>query len=1033
MVVLMDLETYFFPPVVVVVWYECELRVGSGGDLATREFVENFVKEHYKLEFGCKIIDLIGTDWVLITGLRLGSFNVNISPLNGKGPTASFIISKCSIEDDAPIVKMTNLSPDNNQTYFELVWTDVLKIKKSTNNFDSKSYLQEYVDSNINVKLEGIYIDLYDTEFFEVENLSPGSFFLTVSPVNHPGPTATFSISKPIIFSDAHCVSITKVGKKLQTFDGKYLISFSLQNFSSVGSPVVESDLVTLSFFKEYFNKMFSEKFQKTFYVIDLSPRSYVISVNSQVFGAPTATFKLRKTGIFYDGDYTVNFNIKNIGNNCNDFITELGQSQVASKEFVWQTIKDSIDTHISGQKFFLFETQFVDVIPLKAELRWGSNSKLKLGKLKPFFDGEYIVSFNLKNISINPVITDFDIASKGYVDHQIDNKIDLLASGKIIKLTGTNFSQVAALHPGSFTINISPKFDGGATASFSVSKSSFYSEAHIVRTTHSRGLHYNEELQLSWGENSNLLLKKNMPVNGLYLVDFNLHVDIREVKKIQDSKKFYFILPLLKCYDPDCKSGVFDKIHVSNYPSQIQEIFKIALNEVDIKKMELMAKEDGQKLYLMNMKISSELDFECEIELDSKIFQNDTLTKLYSEILDGHKVLLISHLLYITEINFVYSNGDWYEFSNSIWKLDRETGSLKKKTLGLIENFRKIKKFYLNLNSVNNQTYFEKIIKNVTRLINKMYLVGMFRKSVKEDYIFFTMDYEYDTTVHNHEIYEFLEKVLPDQYIREYVLKRMSDCLNKDFLNTLFLIFIGEGANGKLLSLMKYNMGGFEVKIDSTLITRKRPDANSASPAIIKLKDKRFALFSEPSENEPLNMAIIKKLTGDEDGISGRELHKGIVDFKVEAKFFLGTNTLPKINGSDAANWRRVKTVPFKSEFVDFPEKHLQFKKDKTLPSRMKTDVTWQVSRSTNEYRSENNELEQWVLENVRFQPNGVLEQTDLNRRRFGNDFKNPRSKGVFRKEFEKCLKKLGENIQGFDHNLTDSNTKVWKGVELV
>ncbi|KAJ3380410.1 hypothetical protein HDU92_005985 [Lobulomyces angularis] len=278
-------------------------------------------------------------------------------------------------------------------------------------------------------------------------------------------------------------------------------------------------------------------------------------------------------------------------------------------------------------------------------------------------------------------------------------------------------------------------------------------------------------------------------------------------------------------------------------------------------------------------------------------------------------------------------------------------------------------------------------------------------------------MDYEYDTTVHNHEIYEFLEKVLPDQYIREYVLKRMSDC-----------------ANGKLLSLMKYNMGGFEVKIDSTLITRKRPDANSASPAIIKLKDKRFALFSEPSENEPLNMAIIKKLTGVEEGISGRELHKGIVDFKVEAKFFLGTNTLPKINGSDAANWRRVKTVPFKSEFVDFPEKHLQFKKDKTLPSRMKTDVTWRQTFNRRSFnRSENNELEQWVLENVRFQPNGVLEQTDLNRRRFGNDFKNPRSKGVFRKEFEKCLKKLGENIQGFDHNLTDSNTKIWKGVELV
>ncbi|KAJ3380406.1 hypothetical protein HDU92_005981 [Lobulomyces angularis] len=67
-------------------------------------------------------------------------------------------------------------------------------------------------------------------------------------------------------------------------------------------------------------------------------------------------------------------------------------------------------------------------------------------------------------------------------------------------------------------------------------------------------------------------------------------------------------------------------------------------------------------------------------------------------------------------------------------------------------------------------------------------------------------------------EVDKFLEKVLPNEQVKNYALKKFSS----------------GGANGKsqLLNLMAKSMGGFGTKIDSTLITRRRSDANSASTA---------------------------------------------------------------------------------------------------------------------------------------------------------------------------------------------------------
>jgi len=76
--------------------------------------------------------------------------------------------------------------------------------------------------------------------------------------------------------------------------------------------------------------------------------------------------------------------------------------------------------------------------------------------------------------------------------------------------------------------------------------------------------------------------------------------------------------------------------------------------------------------------------------------------------------------------------------------------------------------------------------------------LENKFRSTKKDDYINLTVGFDFPSS-ENPEVRIFLEQVIPNRGVRDYVLKKMSECLNGDIPNTYFLMFIGDtGANGK-------------------------------------------------------------------------------------------------------------------------------------------------------------------------------------------------------------------------------------------
>jgi P4 family phage/plasmid primase-like protien len=424
----------------------------------------------------------------------------------------------------------------------------------------------------------------------------------------------------------------------------------------------------------------------------------------------------------------------------------------------------------------------------------------------------------------------------------------------------------------------------------------------------------------------------------------------------------------------------------------------------------------------IINIYQNGEEDFQCDIKLDNNIFKNKEITSIINKILDGHKVTMISKLLHHINKNFVYSKNLWFFFGGSIWKSDNDNIEMRKELMDLSKLFDRIRNHYEKTggpnSTLNNDNLKVTLTKNIKSIITKFHKPGfqddiikgakiyfnddhfmnslnskkhlvpftngvydlinnVFRKTKKEDYVNLTVNFDYKPQQHNPEVYTFLEQVLPIENVRHYVLKKMSECLNGDIPNTNFLFFIGaSGANGKsqLLNLMKTTMGDFGEKVEVTLLTRKRNNANEANTEKIKLMHKRFAFLSEPEDGEKINIGLLKELTGSEEVVA-RGLYQDAMSFIMEAKLFLACNELPEIKGEDNALWRRIRVIEFPSKFVDDPKEPDEYPIDRSLPSRMREDLSWrqtfinilieyyyksvptpsEVQAKTNEYQSEN------------------------------------------------------------------------------
>ena len=169
-------------------------------------------------------------------------------------------------------------------------------------------------------------------------------------------------------------------------------------------------------------------------------------------------------------------------------------------------------------------------------------------------------------------------------------------------------------------------------------------------------------------------------------------------------------------------------------------------------------------------------------------------------------------------------------------------------------------------------------------------------------------------------EVLDFFKLVYPNDELREYVWTLDAACLEGANREQKFYIFTGkQGSNGKSkhIKLMSETFGNYSTYLQSTVVTRKRPESGAANPDLIKLKCKRYVSMSEVSVTDKIHSDIMKQMSG-EDVIQARGLFQDQDEFVVMARIFMLCNDLPQVDSTDGGTWRRLRVIPHVAKFVD-------------------------------------------------------------------------------------------------------------------
>ena len=320
--------------------------------------------------------------------------------------------------------------------------------------------------------------------------------------------------------------------------------------------------------------------------------------------------------------------------------------------------------------------------------------------------------------------------------------------------------------------------------------------------------------------------------------------------------------------------------------------------------------------------------------------------------------------------------------------------------------------------------------------------------KKMKIDFIPFK---ETDQAVIN--VLKFLEQIFPDKSIRKYFLDVYSEVFIGNNHDKKFLVWSGEGNNGKSVTtgIFEKMLGPYSIVLPVSLITGKRGGSAGASPELSRSEGVRMAWLQEPSPQEQINPGIMKELTGN-DKFYARGLYKEGRDIKAMFKLALVCNTPPKLE-SDQASWNRIRILPFESTFTDnapdnYEEqlKSKQFKLDpdfedkipsmvesfawlliqhrKNKPLNFKLVEPDKVLQATVDYRGKNDIYKLFLSENIVEDPNSIIpchELYDVFRDWFRTSMSNDKlpNKNVVIDEF---IKRWGS---------PDSNN-CWKGFNI-
>jgi P4 family phage/plasmid primase-like protien len=340
--------------------------------------------------------------------------------------------------------------------------------------------------------------------------------------------------------------------------------------------------------------------------------------------------------------------------------------------------------------------------------------------------------------------------------------------------------------------------------------------------------------------------------------------------------------------------------------------------------------------------------------EFHNFIFNDGSISNYFLSIYDNLFLFHHSSLYYFNNIYWVQDSNRYSFLHNFIEKEFKDHLKSYSKSIFINneEQHNQVKKLNKMIESLGFQSIRKNIIENILNKItnndivfdknpyhfcflNKLFdlQTDSFIVSEPHYYIKTTCKINYEDSYNSKNIdvlNNLISQIFPDEEVKTFYLKNLSTGLFGQSIENIF-ICTGVGANGKsfMHSLMLYFLGNYGYKAQSSILSESIK--GGANPQIFNLNNKRFVLVQEPENNVKLKGCCIKELTGD-DVINSRDLYTSQCEVNMKISLFLEANKIPMIDNIDGGIKRRLRIIPFNSQFLnkddyenrDFNDKNL-------------------------------------------------------------------------------------------------------------
>ena len=213
---------------------------------------------------------------------------------------------------------------------------------------------------------------------------------------------------------------------------------------------------------------------------------------------------------------------------------------------------------------------------------------------------------------------------------------------------------------------------------------------------------------------------------------------------------------------------------------------------------------------------------------------------------------------------------------------------------------------------------------KNVVRYIDGIFDVdaNSFRDGRMDDFCVLCTNITYNNIYPNDDetmTWMYLRRIFTDETILNFFLDFAATCLEPGNKEKMLVIFRGQSNGGKtfVCTLLANLFGDYYTRLPISALTGRRARGGSATPDMAMLENKLLAITQEPSNNEQLNLGIVKEITGNESDVYVRQLYEVGKQIRIKCKLIISMNPVTIATNLDSAAEGRLKVIPFTSTFT--------------------------------------------------------------------------------------------------------------------